>query len=164
MSPPAGIGVYAANYVNTRSLLVVRPSLHRSLTMNASAFDRLSQTLATVGSRRAAVGALITTAGAALGLAGAHDAEASRKRCRRKGGQPANGGNCQCGWQCEPSQDQFHCHGNANCVCYKDASGRGFCGEGTGNGFCTKNSECTSPRKCVVNTCAGGLCILPCTT
>jgi hypothetical protein len=132
--------------------------------MNASAFDRLSQTLATVGSRRAAVGALMTAAGAALSLAGSHDAEASRKRCRRKDGLPANGDDCQCGWQCGPEQDRFRCHGNANCVCYKDARGRGFCGEGPGNGFCTNNSDCDADRKCALNTCAGGLCILPCST
>lgn len=132
--------------------------------MNAPAFDRLSRTLATVGSRRAAVGALIATAGVALGLAGSHDAEAARKRCRRKGGLRVDGGNCSCGWQCGANQDRFRCHDNANCVCYKDANGRGFCGEGAGNDFCTQNSECLAPRKCALNTCAGGLCILPCST
>jgi hypothetical protein len=91
-----------------------------------------------------------------------------RRRCRRKGadpgGIPLERGDCHCGWQCGPDPSLFSCHGNTNCTCYKDASGRGFCGTGTGNGFCTQNSDCDPGRKCAVNTCAGNLCIASCPT
>ena len=96
-----------------------------------------------------------------------------RRRCRRKGaipesdipgGIPLERGDCHCGWQCGPDRDLFKCHGNPDCVCYEDANGRGFCGTGTGNGFCTLNSDCEPDRKCVLHTCAGGLCIQPCPT
>jgi hypothetical protein len=133
--------------------------------MDPHSFDRLTRTLFTVGSRRAVACALLATAGATLGLASAHDAEASAtKKCRRKGGLRADKGTCHCGWQCSADIVQFTCHDNPNCVCYKDASGRGFCGEGSGNNFCTKNSDCDPDRTCALHTCAGGLCILPCST
>jgi hypothetical protein len=129
--------------------------------MNASAFDRLARTLSPGGSRRA----LFATAGAALGLVGSHDAKASAaKRCRAKDGLPRDKGDCHCAWHCGPNRDLFACHGNPDCVCYKDARGRGFCGQKTGNASCTLNSDCDPDRKCAVDTCAGNLCILPCST
>lgn len=88
----------------------------------------------------------------------------ARRRCRRKDGIPLDRGDCNCGWQCNANQDRFSCHGNTDCVCYEDANGRGFCGQTTGNAFCTRNSDCEPGRKCALNTCAGGLCILPCPT
>ena len=93
----------------------------------------------------------------------ARPAEASLKRkCHRKGGLFASRGDCHCAWQCGEDITQFTCLSNPNCTCYKTPDGKGFCGTGSGNAFCTKNSDCTPPRKCALHTCSGGLCIAPC--
>ena len=57
----------------------------------------------------------------------------AHRRCHRKDGIPLDKGNCHCGWHCGPDRDLFSCHDNPNCVCYEDASGRGLCGQTTGN-------------------------------
>jgi hypothetical protein len=88
----------------------------------------------------------------------------ARRRCRKKDGKPLEKGTCHCGWHCTAEHALFSCHDNPGCTCYKDASGRGFCGEGGGNGFCTHNSDCDPGRRCALNTCAGNLCILTCST
>lgn len=88
----------------------------------------------------------------------------ARRRCHRKDGIPLERGNCNCGWQCGPDRALFSCHDNTNCTCYKSPDGKGFCGTGTGNGGCTRNSDCDPDRKCALNTCAGNLCILACPT
>ena len=138
--------------------------------MGEQFFDDLARGLdeGTISRRRA----LKLVGGAALGVALMpvlpKQAEALTRRfirrCHGKGGIPREEGNCHCTWQCGPDRSLFSCHGDPNCTCYKDASGRGFCGTGTGNGFCMKNSDCDPDRRCAVNTCAGGLCIAPCPT
>jgi hypothetical protein len=88
----------------------------------------------------------------------------ARRRCHMKDGIPLDKGNCNCAWQCGPNRNLYSCHGNTDCVCYKDASGRGFCAQKSGNAPCMRNSDCDPDRRCAVNTCAGNLCILPCPT
>lgn len=127
-------------------------------------FDELAIQLheGRISRRRAIRLAGMAALGVAVGPNIAEGRDRARRRCRKKGGRPVDRGDCKCTWQCDSDRDLFHCHGNPDCACYKDASGRGFCGQTTGNGFCTANSDCDPGRKCALNTCSGGLCILPC--
>ena len=130
-------------------------------------FDMMTRLLAPA-SRRQALPLLATILGVVLVPMAPRSvlalSQRARHRCRNKDGKPLERGTCACSWHCGPDIALFSCHGNPACTCYKDASGRGFCGQGSGNGFCSLNSDCGPDRKCAVNTCAGGLCILPCST
>jgi hypothetical protein len=138
--------------------------------MGEQFFDDLARGLdaGTVSRRRALQLFGAAALGAALMPVMPERAEAlgrrARRRCRRQGGIPLERGDCHCAWQCGPDPAPFSCHGNTNCRCYKDPSGRGFCGSGSGNGGCMKNSDCDPDRRCAVNTCAGNLCIAACPT
>jgi hypothetical protein len=135
--------------------------------MDPNGFDMMTRLLAPA-SRRKALPLLASIVGVARGPLASRSVLAlskrARRQCRNMDGKPLEKGTCSCGWHCGPDRDLFSCHGNPACVCYKDASGRGFCGQTSGNGSCTSNAECDPDRKCAVNTCAGGLCILPCPT
>jgi hypothetical protein len=138
--------------------------------MGEQFFDDLAKGLenGTITRRRALKLVGAAALGAALMPVVPKQAEAlsrsARRQCRGMGGTPLGKGDCNCGWQCGADISLFSCHGNTDCVCYKDGSGHGFCGQRSGNASCKKNSDCDPGRRCALNTCAGGLCILPCPT
>jgi hypothetical protein len=143
--------------------------------MDASAFDRLATMLVRAGSRRAA---LLTTAGAALGLAGT-DRAAAQPSCSLK----ANGESCQSGAECcsgrctqRHRDDRYgtcrqadhqgictvennHCAGTSgacgtDCLCFVTTRGRSFCG-GDPSGSC----NCASNRQCERRHGKGSTCV-----
>jgi hypothetical protein len=146
--------------------------------MDASAFDRLARTLFRATSRRAALGALLTTAGAALGLAGTQ--RASAQGCLTNGERCHLGEDCCSGRckrrnngkkVCKPAEHQGVCtieqnrcvgssggcgeeSGGAPCVCVVTTIGRSFCGAGPVPETC----GCTSNKKCEKQVGKGAKC------
>ena len=139
--------------------------------MDAAAFDRLGRTIWRVGSRRAALGTLLTTAGAILGLAGI-DRATAQGECQGNG-ERCDDGDERCSGRCKREHrgkhvcrradnqgtcmiDQNACaiQGSptcgtgsfGSCHCFVTTAGRSFCGEtGTiqsGNCGCNSNQEC----------------------
>jgi hypothetical protein len=137
--------------------------------MDAAAFDRLAQTLVRAASRRAALGVLLTTAGATFGLAGIDRASAQ--------GCTVNGEGCHLGEDCcsglckrrnngtkvcmradnqgECTVEENACTGGSiscgtgsfgTCLCCVTAAGRSFCG-GAGR-IDSSLCDCTSNKEC----------------
>jgi hypothetical protein len=141
-----------------------------------SSFDELARGLAeeAITRRQALKWAGYGVVGAALSSIGFADtAEAltrrQRRRCRRKGGTPLEGGNCRCSFNCGANIDSFSCQSNPNCACTKTAEGKGFCIDARERCAnlqrCSRSCQCPSGRKCVVETCCnpgGGVCARPC--
>jgi hypothetical protein len=151
--------------------------------MDAAAFDRLSRTLWLAGSRRAALGALLASAGGAFGRgvppAAAQGCQPNGTRCRH--------GTACCSGRCKqrhrdkhgtcrqadhqgvctveenasgPDNDSLICgdHDESNdCLCYVTTRGRSFCGaeEGIESGIC----GCTSNKQCEKSLGKGAKCV-----
>jgi hypothetical protein len=77
---------------------------------------------------------------------------AQRRRCRRRGGQPVESGECHCAYLCQ-EPEVMGCEGNPECTCFKTVGNRGFCGRHGQCQPCTASSECPPGWRCVVNTC-----------
>jgi hypothetical protein len=151
--------------------------------MDASAFDRLTRMLFRATSRRAALGALLTTAGATLGLAGTQRATAQGE-CTVNGEPCHTGDDCCSGLCkrknngkkiCKQADNQGVCtidddacagsgfacgtaSGGSDCFCFVTTTGRSFCGD-----FFTiqqtEDCDCTSNKECERRIGKGAKCI-----
>jgi hypothetical protein len=137
--------------------------------MDAAAFDRLSRTLWLAGSRRAALGALLASAG---GLLGRGASPAAAQGCQPNGTRCRHGADC-CSGRCKERHRDTHgtcrqadnqgvctvelnvcttgsiiCGTGSffNCFCFVTTRGRSFCAENStiqpGNCTCASNQEC----------------------
>jgi hypothetical protein len=145
--------------------------------MDASAFDRLSRTLWMAGSRRVALGALLATAGAALGLAETNRVTAHSCTLKANGQHCSNGSECCSGW-CKRKQGtkkkfcrqaagqgtcttaENGCEGNVvscgtNCDCLVTTQGRSFCSDSS----TPSGGSCDSDRQCENRLGKGAKCI-----
>ena len=141
--------------------------------MDPTRFDRLTRTLSTAGSRRAALRALLAGTTAVLGLAGAQRT-AAQLDCTLKatGARCQSGAECCSGWCkrkrgsrkkfCRLADQQGVCNVENNycgsssfpcgfddsgniCLCFVTTTGRSFCGLG---GIAAQDCGCTSDKAC----------------
>jgi hypothetical protein len=144
---------------------------------DSSYFDDLATALAdgSISRRQALKGIGVGALAFAIGPLFPEQAEAltrrQRRRCRRRGGQPLEEGECHCAFQCGESEF-ISCEDDPNCLCVETVGGRGFCAFDAQCAqlfACTSSSECPPGWRCVVGGCcidASGnfvpVCVPPC--
>ena len=135
--------------------------------MDADRFDTLARSLTSVGSRRRALGAALSGALGALGMAEVDEASAARSgKCKRKPGECER---CDRG-KCEKKDGKKRCKaGKIKVKASGTPCSNGFCQNGactcTGlQASCSSSAECcSSTAACAPNFCAPGIarCCLP---
>jgi hypothetical protein len=148
--------------------------------MDGATFDRLTGMIATAGTRRAALGALLAGAGSTLGLSSGQGVSA-QPSCTPNGERCQNDAQC-CSFRCvrrnngkkvcKPAEHPGSCQGFQNqcvaapqpcgtqsdggaCYCYVTIKGRSFCGFDGGSATC----GCTSRKQCERRHGKGAKCI-----
>src|SRR4051794_33052328 len=97
--------------------------------MDPVRFDSLTTSRSAPSTRRVVVGALLATAGPALGLTPQPAAaQSAKKRCKKIKGRFLHAGDCRCAIPSQsPNLNRFVCDHNPECRCSIAATGDGFC-------------------------------------